>query len=102
MLVFLFQVFDRKVICLEFGKNFSLLFLDKNKLCSIYAIRPKDCQQFPYHYKKDTIEYIETFKQNLEYCPATFLPVECCSENVHCRPWCRDKAAACPSFDPRM
>jgi len=65
------------------NKSTPCQFLDKNKLCSIYTIRPKDCKQFPYHYKKDTLEYIETFRQNLEYCPATFLLVEKLKEKIH-------------------
>jgi len=45
-------------------------FLDGNK-CSIYAVRPADCAEFPHHNKKPFDAYNETFKNNLIHCPAT-------------------------------
>jgi len=47
-------------------------FLDGNR-CSIYEVRPKDCAEFPHHTKKPFDAYNETYKNNLPYCPATFL-----------------------------
>lgn len=43
--------------------------------CSIYAIRPLDCSDFPHHPKK-FVEFAHIHKQNLDSCPATFLLVE--------------------------
>jgi hypothetical protein len=52
-------------------------FLDlKTNMCSIYEIRPTDCAEFPHLSKKKFVEYVDTHKQNLEYCPATFRLVE--------------------------
>ena len=51
------------------------LNLEDNK-CSIYDVRPKDCAGFPHHTKKRMIDYMHVFKQNIEYCPATFKMVE--------------------------
>ena len=51
------------------------LNLDDNK-CSIYEVRPKDCAGFPHHTKKRMIDYMHVFKQNIEYCPATYKMVE--------------------------
>ena len=44
----------------------------KDDKCSIYAIRPKDCADFPHHFRKPFDEYNDTFVQNLSRCPATF------------------------------
>jgi len=52
-------------------------FLDlTNNKCSIYEVRPADCAGFPHHTKKKTIDYMHVFKQNVEYCPATYKMVE--------------------------
>jgi uncharacterized protein len=48
---------------------------DDNK-CSIYAIRPRDCAGFPHHTRRRMIDYMHVFKQNIEYCPATYRVVE--------------------------
>jgi len=51
------------------------LNLTDNK-CSIYPFRPKDCSGFPHHKKKPMVDYIHVYKQNLEYCPATYKLIE--------------------------
>lgn len=51
------------------------LNLEDNK-CSIYEIRPKDCAGFPHHTKRRMVDYMHVFKQNVEYCPATYKLVE--------------------------
>lgn len=51
------------------------LNLEDNK-CSIYEVRPKDCSGFPHHTKRRMIDYMHVFKQNVEYCPATYRLVE--------------------------
>lgn len=51
------------------------LNLEDNK-CSIYSVRPKDCSGFPHHTKRRMIDYMHVFKQNIEYCPATYRLVE--------------------------
>ena len=50
-------------------------FLVDNK-CSIYEVRPKDCAEFPHHNKKPFDLYTDTFIQNIDKCPATFMLVE--------------------------
>jgi Fe-S-cluster containining protein len=52
-------------------------FLDlKTNMCSIYEIRPADCAGFPHLTKKKMVEYMHVHKQNITFCPATFLMVE--------------------------
>jgi Fe-S-cluster containining protein len=59
------------------NKSLPCQFLDtKTNMCNIYAVRPDDCAGFPHLSKKKFITYIDTHKQNIEYCPATFSMVE--------------------------
>ena len=53
-------------------------FLGKNNKCSIYAIRPTDCAEFPHSNRKDVMYQVreKTFENNLTYCPATLIFVE--------------------------
>jgi Fe-S-cluster containining protein len=48
----------------------------KDNKCSIYEVRPKDCSGFPHHTRRHMVDYMHVFKQNIEYCPATFRLVE--------------------------
>jgi Fe-S-cluster containining protein len=51
-------------------------FLDlTTNMCDIYAVRPRDCAGFPHHHKK-MVGYMHMYKQNIEYCPATYRVVE--------------------------
>jgi len=47
-------------------------FLDEKNMCTIYAIRPADCAEFPHHNKKPFNLYNDTFINNVHRCPATF------------------------------
>jgi len=51
------------------------LDLSTNK-CSIYEVRPGDCAGFPHHTKRRMVDYMHVYKQNVEYCPATYKMVE--------------------------
>ena len=51
------------------------LNLQDNK-CSIYEVRPADCSGFPHHDKKKLTDYVHVYKQNVEFCPATYKWVE--------------------------
>jgi len=51
------------------------LDLSTNK-CGIYEVRPADCAGFPHHTKRKMVDYMHVYKQNVEYCPATFKMVE--------------------------
>lgn len=58
-------------------------FLDlKDNKCSIYEIRPDDCSGFPHHTKKHFTDWVHVYKQNVEYCPATYKLVEKMLERV--------------------
>jgi Fe-S-cluster containining protein len=58
-------------------------FLDlTTNMCSIYSVRPSDCAGFPHHTKKKMVDYIHMYKQNIEYCPATYSVVEKIMEKV--------------------
>lgn len=58
------------------NKNEPCQFLNlENNKCSIYEIRPVDCAEFP-HLTKKMKDYAHVFKQNVEYCPATYKLVE--------------------------
>ena len=48
----------------------------KDNKCSIYEVRPRDCAGFPHHTRRRMVDYMHVFKQNIEYCPATFRLVE--------------------------
>jgi Fe-S-cluster containining protein len=53
------------------NRNQPCQFLVDNK-CSIYAVRPVDCAEFPHHYKRPFDDYNDTFIQNVHRCPATY------------------------------
>ncbi len=57
----------------------------ENNYCSIYEIRPADCAGFPHHTKKQFADYAHVFKQNVEYCPATYKLVEKMQEKLEGR-----------------
>jgi Fe-S-cluster containining protein len=57
------------------------LNLADNK-CSIYEVRPRDCAGFPHHTKKKMVDYMHVFKQNIEFCPATYRVVEIMKEKL--------------------
>jgi Fe-S-cluster containining protein len=57
------------------------LDLETNK-CSIYAVRPRDCAGFPHHTKKQVLDYMHVYKQNISFCPATFRVVEILMEKM--------------------
>lgn len=54
----------------------------KDNKCSIYAIRPRDCSGFPHHTRKRMLDYMHVFRQNIEYCPATYRVVEIMKERL--------------------
>ena len=54
----------------------------KDNKCSIYEIRPDDCSGFPHHTKKHFTDWVHVYKQNVEYCPATYKLVEKMMERV--------------------
>jgi Fe-S-cluster containining protein len=54
----------------------------KDNKCSIYEVRPKDCSGFPHHTRRHMVDYIHVFKQNIEYCPATYRLVEIMMEKA--------------------
>ena len=46
--------------------------LNKDNTCSIYEIRPSDCEGFPHTQNREFKLYIaETHLQNMDYCPIT-------------------------------
>jgi Fe-S-cluster containining protein len=58
-------------------------FLDlTTNMCDIYAVRPRDCAGFPHHTKKRMVDYMHMYKQNIEYCPATYKVVEKIKEKM--------------------
>ena len=66
---------DRQGDWLNKSQPCQFLNLADNK-CSIYEVRPKDCAGFPHHTKRRMVDYMHVFKQNVEYCPATYRMVE--------------------------
>lgn len=60
-------------------------FLDlETNMCDIYAVRPRDCAGFPHHVKKRmNSDYMHMYKQNIEYCPATYRMVEALMEKLN-------------------
>ena len=55
----------------------------QTNMCSIYSVRPRDCAGFPHHTKRKMVDYMHMYKQNIEYCPATYKIVEEIMENVN-------------------
>jgi Fe-S-cluster containining protein len=53
----------------------TFLDLTTNK-CNIYEVRPADCSGFPHLTKVPLKSYLYIHKQNIMYCPATYLFVE--------------------------
>lgn len=59
------------------NKSVPCQFLDlKTNHCTIYEVRPADCEGFPHLSKKKMVDYIHVHHQNLDDCPATFRMVE--------------------------
>jgi len=54
----------------------------KDNKCSIYEIRPADCAGFPHLSKNKMVDYIHVYKQNIEYCPATYKLLEKMQEKL--------------------
>jgi len=50
--------------------------------CSIYEVRPEDCAAFPHHNLKPFDIYGDTYKANLNHCPATLLLVDKVKKHV--------------------
>ena len=48
----------------------------KTNLCTIYEIRPHDCKEFPHFHRKDFVQEIDFYGDNIPRCPATLLLVE--------------------------
>jgi Fe-S-cluster containining protein len=58
-------------------------FLDlTTNMCNIYSVRPRDCAGFPHHTKKKMVDYMHMYKQNIEFCPATYSVVQKIMEKV--------------------
>jgi uncharacterized protein len=63
-------------------------FLDlKTNLCGIYEVRPRDCAGFPHHSTKKLVEYAHMYKQNVEYCPATYRLITHMQEGMLAGKW---------------
>jgi Fe-S-cluster containining protein len=60
------------------NKNKPCQFLGKDNRCTIYAIRPLDCAEFPHFTRKDFRYQAaeKTYTNNLALCPATLVFVE--------------------------
>jgi Fe-S-cluster containining protein len=54
----------------------------KTNICTIYEVRPTDCQQFPHHTKKPFQHYTHIYTQNIQYCPATYRFVQNLQQNL--------------------
>jgi uncharacterized protein len=48
----------------------------ETNMCNIYEFRPDDCRGFPHLVKEPMESYAYIHKQNIKYCPATYLWVE--------------------------
>jgi uncharacterized protein len=51
-------------------------FLDADNACSIYEVRPKDCQEYPHTNKKAFAERVRLNHNNTLVCPVAFYIVE--------------------------
>jgi Fe-S-cluster containining protein len=63
-------------------------FLNLNtNLCSIYEVRPRDCAGFPHHSTKKIRDYGHMYRQNVEFCPATYRLVESMQDGLAAGKW---------------
>jgi uncharacterized protein len=63
-------------------------FLDlKTNHCGIYEVRPDDCAGFPHHGTKKIKDYGHVYKQNVEFCPATYRLIEFMQEGISNGKW---------------
>jgi Fe-S-cluster containining protein len=63
-------------------------FLDqKTNFCAIYEVRPDDCAGFPHHGTKKIKDYGHVYKQNVEFCPATYRLVEFMHDGIAKGKW---------------
>ncbi len=51
-------------------------FLGSDNYCSIYEVRPRDCEKYPYTDIGEFFEYVNTTLQNSTTCPAVFYVLE--------------------------
>ncbi len=51
-------------------------FLGADNYCSIYEVRPRDCEKYPYTDSGDFFEYVNTTLQNSTTCPAVYYVLE--------------------------
>lgn len=58
-------------------------FLGKDDRCTIYEVRPKDCADYPHHFRRPFDEFNDTFIQNLHHCPATLQLIEQLEKRVN-------------------
>jgi hypothetical protein len=56
-------------------------------MCNVYEVRPGDCSGFPHHGTKIIRDYGHVFKQNVEFCPATYRLVEIMQEGIADGKW---------------
>lgn len=60
-------------------------FLDANNYCSIYAVRPKACREFPHTDRKKFHQISTLTLKNVAICPAAFNIVEAMKKIVNRR-----------------
>ncbi|MBK8658429.1 MAG: YkgJ family cysteine cluster protein [Bacteroidetes bacterium] len=51
-------------------------FLGADNYCSIYEVRPRDCEKYPYTDSGEFFEYVNTTLQNSTTCPAVYYVLE--------------------------
>jgi len=64
------------------NKKLPCQFLDSNKLCSIYEIRPHDCAAFPHLLRQPFDDNNKMYAQNINYCPATMEFIKDLEKNI--------------------
>ncbi|MDX1936261.1 MAG: YkgJ family cysteine cluster protein [Flavihumibacter sp.] len=57
-------------------------FLGTNNYCSIYEVRPSDCERFPYTDEDVLLKRPQLTLKNSSFCPITFLVMEKLTETV--------------------
>lgn len=57
-------------------------FLGANNYCSIYEVRPSDCERFPYTDEDVLLKRPQLTLKNSSFCPITFLVMEKLTETV--------------------
>ncbi len=57
----------------------------KKKLCTVYAVRPRDCQSYPHLHRRGFVYRVRQAVENYDCCPIVFNTYEALKNKLACR-----------------